>query len=618
METISSSSRLDFKNLVVSTKAKVLMRDVSGSACSGDLLAIMGPTGAGKTTLLNVLAGRIPFDSGTINLNGQPFNKTQRRRLGYVLQDDIFLSNLTLWETLYFTAMIRIPDQVPQQEKIEKIYRIVDSLGLRKCLHTAVGDIFSRGLSGGERKRANIGCELLTDPDILLIDEPTSGLDSSTAHSLMKQLKDYATQCNKTIVATIHQPSSQVFHMFSTLLLLMEGKMAYFGLASKVTEHFARLGMPCNQHYNPADFLLEILTPDISSKLEEENTGKIQILLGKEESSCSPYKINGSNVKKITKDRRHEDVELVLVKPLSEDIVVEKSIIGEGETTRRWSTSIWTQFKMLNWRSYKQSKGRIFEKFDLLQAAFIASFASILFFQIDDSINTVRDRMGLVTISLIYWSFQMLITTLLGFTGERAVVSKDRAAGAYRLSAYYLAKITSEMPLLLSVPFVFNTAVYWLAGLGGVDGYFVYLGIGTLNCLMMQSLAHNLGVLIKNVKLSMMAGNVIILGGLLLGGFLNINPPDWLKWVKYITLVHYPYSAIMTYILKDMDDVWCNQTSPDFYSQCGNNTTDVLTSRDVLMGIGVELPIYCYIMTIVIVTSLFYILGYYSLKLKRV
>ncbi|OWF40983.1 ABC transporter G family member 14 [Mizuhopecten yessoensis] len=552
MENVSKSSKLDFKDLVVSTKSKVLLKNVSGSASSGDLLAVMGPTGAGKTTFLNVLAGRVSHDSGTITLNGSPLNKTHRRRLGYVLQNDIFLSNLTLWETLYFTAMIRIPDKVPKQEKTEKIYTIVNSLGLKKCLHTPIGDIFSRGLSGGEKKRANIACELLTDPDLLLIDEPTSGLDSSTAHTLMVQLKNYATEYNKTIVATIHQPSSQVFNMFSTLLLLVDGEVAYFGLANMVIEHFASLGMTCSQHYNPADFLLEILTPDLNTRDNEgdiKKTHSLQVPIGQ---------LNGGFVTESDKEegKGPADVPLTLVRSCSDVKIVNDSYIVEGETTRRWPTSLWTQFKMLNWRSYKQSKGRILHTFDIIQAAFIAAFSGILFFQTENSVNTVRDRSGLVMTSLIYWSFQMLITTLLGFTGERGVVSKDRSAGAYRLSAYYLSKITSEMPLLLSVPVLYNTAVYWLAGLGGVDGYFVYLGIGILHCLMIQSLAHNIAVLVKDVRLSMMVGNVIILAGLMLGGFLNINPPDWLLWVKYVTLVHYPYSATMTYILKDLPDVW--------------------------------------------------------------
>ncbi|XP_060073038.1 uncharacterized protein LOC132552828 [Ylistrum balloti] len=616
MERISRSSRLDFRNLVVSIKSKTLLHSVSGLASSGDLLAVMGPSGAGKTTLLNALARRIPCDSGTITLNGMPFNKEQRGRLGYVSQTDVFLSNLTLWETLYFTAMIRIPDDVPKQEKIAKIQAIVEILGLQMCLHTIVGDLCHRGLSGGEKKRANIACEILTDPDILLVDEPTSGLDSSSANSLMLQLKQYATKYNKTIIASVHQPSSQIFHMFSNLLLLKEGKMVYFGLADKVLQHFVSLGLTCDKHHNPADFLLQVLTADRSTKADDEGN--------RANHSLHPIPFgsdieNGHNPTENDRERRiwTSGVELLSVMIKSSDgSTTNCNHVLEEEMASRWPTSLWNQFKLLSWRSYRQSKGRLLHKFEVLLTAFIAAFLSVIFFQVEDSIITVRDRMGLVMSSLLFWSFRIEILTILGFNADRAVLSKDYAAGTYRMLAYYLAKMASEMPLLLVLPFLFNTVVYWMTGLGGVDGYFVFLCIGTLNCLLMQSVAHNLAVLIKDVKLSTMTGNVLILGGLVLGGFLNINPPEWLFWTKYLTLAHYPYAAAMTYILKDMDAVWCNQTSVGIYFKCKSEATEFLTSRDILLGIGVDLPIYCYISTIVLAIFIFNVFGYYALKWK--
>ncbi|XP_063397177.1 uncharacterized protein LOC134681470 [Mytilus trossulus] len=255
MKTKSSASMLVVQNLVVLMKNKTILNGINAVAQSGDLLAIMGPSGSGKTTLLDTIAGRVQATSGQITLNGHCLNKQLRCRLGYVLQDDVFMSSLTLSETLHFTAMISIPESVTWKDKQARIVDIVNALDLTKCLNTVIGDFVVRGLSGGERKRANIACEFLTDPDIMLIDEPTSGLDSSTAHKLMIQLKNYATQYNKTIIATIHQPSSQVYHMFSTLLLLMDGNVGYFGKATEALDYFERIGYKCAQHFNPADFL---------------------------------------------------------------------------------------------------------------------------------------------------------------------------------------------------------------------------------------------------------------------------------------------------------------------------------------------------------------------------
>ncbi|KAJ8299312.1 hypothetical protein KUTeg_023372 [Tegillarca granosa] len=125
-----------FKDVNVHAGSKHLVKDVSGMASPGQLLAIMGPSGAGKTTLLNALAGRCGVTSGEITLNGMSINKNMKRKVCYVLQQDIFFPNLTLKETLVFTAMIRLPDSMPKKQKMDKVNEIIDGLDLHKCLGT--------------------------------------------------------------------------------------------------------------------------------------------------------------------------------------------------------------------------------------------------------------------------------------------------------------------------------------------------------------------------------------------------------------------------------------------------------------------------------------------------
>lgn len=148
---------------------------------------------------------------------------------------------------------------MPYREKLQKVDQVIADLSLTKCQNTIIGVTGRiKGLSGGEKKRLAFASEALTDPSMLLCDEPTSGLDSFMAHNILQVLKRLA-QKDKTIILTIHQPSSEIFSMFDKLLLMAEGRVAFLGTPNEANDFFTSLQAPCPTNYNPADFYVERL-----------------------------------------------------------------------------------------------------------------------------------------------------------------------------------------------------------------------------------------------------------------------------------------------------------------------------------------------------------------------
>lgn len=172
----------------ISKTAKQILIDVAGIFKPG-MNAIMGPTGSGKSSLLDVLADRKDRRGleGEILLNGQQKTRDFKYRVGYVVQDDIVSGTLTVRENLMFSANVRLPTHMKPAIKKKIVNNVLLQLRLEKCADTRVGNAFQRGVSGGERKRTNIGMELILSPEILFLDEPTTGkIDNKSQHLSQK------------------------------------------------------------------------------------------------------------------------------------------------------------------------------------------------------------------------------------------------------------------------------------------------------------------------------------------------------------------------------------------------------------------------------------------------
>ncbi|KAJ7679240.1 hypothetical protein DFH06DRAFT_507364 [Mycena polygramma] len=252
---------LHFSNLSYTLGSRVLLDNISGTIKPGQVCAIMGASGAGKSTFLDILARKAKRGqvAGTTYVNGREVKDQQFKAVtGFVDQEDTLMSTLTVYETVLYSALLRLPRDMSLEAKKFRTLETMNELGILGIKDSRIGASGQRSISGGEKRRVSIACELVTSPSILFLDEPTSGLDSYNAYNVVESLVSLARDYNRTVIFTIHQPRSNIVALFDQLVLLAAGKLVYSGEFSKCQAYFADIGQPCPPGFNIADFLIDL------------------------------------------------------------------------------------------------------------------------------------------------------------------------------------------------------------------------------------------------------------------------------------------------------------------------------------------------------------------------
>ncbi|KAM0877156.1 hypothetical protein ACQ4PT_035663 [Festuca glaucescens] len=254
--------KVEFKNLTLSLGKRKLLRSVTGELQPGRVTAVMGPSGAGKTTFLNAVSGKVTGYqmTGSVLVNGKHGSiRSYKKIIGFVPQDDVVHGNLTVEENLWFSANCRLPATMSHRDRVLIVERVIDSLDLQGVRNSVVGTVEKRGISGGQKKRVNVGLEMVMEPSLLILDEPTSGLDSSSSQLLLKALRHEALE-GVNICAVVHQPSYTLYNMFDDLILLAKGGLiVYNGPVKTIEDFFITLGIHVPDRVNPPDHYIDIL-----------------------------------------------------------------------------------------------------------------------------------------------------------------------------------------------------------------------------------------------------------------------------------------------------------------------------------------------------------------------
>ncbi|QLG71869.1 hypothetical protein HG535_0C02190 [Zygotorulaspora mrakii] len=253
-----------------------LLDHISGYCVPGTMTALMGESGAGKTTLLNTLAQRnVGIITGDMLVNGCSIDASFERRTGYVQQQDLHIAEMTVRESLIFSARMRRSQAVSDAEKIDFAEKVIEVLDMQEYAEALVG-VPGAGLNVEQRKKLSIGVELVAKPDLLLfLDEPTSGLDSQSAWAIVQLLRRLS-HAGQSILCTIHQPSATLFEQFDRLLLLKKGgQTVYFGdvgeNSSTLLSYFERNGArKCDSKENPAEYILEAIGAGATASVNED------------------------------------------------------------------------------------------------------------------------------------------------------------------------------------------------------------------------------------------------------------------------------------------------------------------------------------------------------------
>lgn len=414
----------------------------------------MGSSGAGKTTLMDLLAGRKTAGKieGEILLNGKPKDDNSFNRIiGYCEQQDLIEMTSTVLESLMFSAKLRLPHDVSDEQKEKFVYEILALLELTHIKDRVVhgGEVHSSlvSLSPGELKLLSIGIELVSNPSILFLDEPTSGLESRAAMMVMKAIRRIAST-GRSVICTIHQPSEELFCLFDSLYLLVRGgKTVYFGPlgenASELVHYFETANGEKSpkkpEITNPASWMLEVIGGGAFIKYDDiPDYNKIyeQHDLCKKNLADLEALIESTKQNKLSKYDGH------------------------------YASSLWRQFVEVTKRGLNAQWRNVSMNFTMIMMlVFLSILFGLIYLKLDDStFNGVQSKMASIFTTAGFGSVIVGTSSAPVLAKDRSVYYRETAGMIYRSFAYSLSLAVVNLPFLMFTSVVFVVPFYFMIG----------------------------------------------------------------------------------------------------------------------------------------------------------
>jgi len=524
-------------------KGKPILHNMFIDFPEGQITAILGPSGSGKTTLLDFITGSISGGAvakGEVNLPGAS---------SYVPQGDRLHGFYTCEG--YLRHYARLAGLKINEDTETNIDYILQSLGLSSHRNTRVGDVFLRGLSGGQQRRLSVALEALTAPSNLFLDEPTSGLDSNSALHLVKFLKQYVRDGpGRRVILTIHQPSSFIWEQIDNVVLLSEGRLIYQGNRSLMEPFFEANGAPTPPNYNPIDHYVDLVNLDFTMENEEKKMKPDEWAVAfKEWKANQPTGDTGSH-------GQHS--------PRGDDTIHRGSSSSAiMELVRRYFKNLLLNPGILGTR--------------LAMYIMLSLLVGLLFWNLGalTTFTSIQSRTAVLFYCVAFFIF-MSVAVLPFTVMERDIVDKEVRNGYYHPFAYQTAQAIVSIPGAALLALVTTTIIISMTGLREPLWYF-------LNIFLSLVCAEALAQLVSHLVPHFIIGIGLVAGfyGLfmLLQGFMLVPSefPGWLRWSYNCAFHTYAWRSFMF-------SEFHNQVYPDAEEQGladGNSILELYEIQDV-------------------------------------
>lgn len=518
-----------------------ILRGLSGTALPSRTLAIMGSSGAGKTTFLNAISDRLASGgdlklTGTRQLGEIEFIRDFRKLVGFVTQDDVISALDTPASALRFS--IRIRNGADADTTLQRVNDTLEELNLEHCRDTIVGiPGLIAGLSGGERKRCNIGIELITDPKVLLLDEPTSGLDSVTSVKIVALLSELARK-GRTIIFTIHQPTAEVLSYFDDLMLMAQGKVVFHGATSSAVDYFSSVGYTCPETYTPTDYFMTLL--------QDEEIAPILIQRWEEHLKNNKTNRNTTPIDMATGEDRELSSTLAFIK---------KYVNKKGSTLQ-------IQAQELSYRAFSQvMRNKMYLFMTIVQALFFGVIAGLVFLKLGNDVQSMQDRIGVLFMVVANRAFSSAMGMINTFPRDKAVFIREQQAAAYSPLLYYLSKYVSELPIQLFGSFLEAVIVYFMAQFHQSAGsFFYYFAVVTMVSQVSGGLGFAISASVDSFVLAAGLAPLAIVPLMMAAGLLASTErlrPYW-YWLEKPSFLRHGLVLLLKNEMQHIDHIDCN------------------------------------------------------------